>query len=200
MIIAAAAMRRTTNHDIFLASTGLTPPVLEGEEEPNVIVRRIEELFHVFINMLVCGRVDFSICMIKRTHSNAEENPSSGALHLGDQLTFRKLTSRTARGISQLFEVLSAVHRLLLNQKRISQRELFYILVQSFDSQQQLNDVVQDASAVLGVPRYALNIGAATRGVVAGCLRIATAGSMYHVDCEFVGSVSKRAKSTIIHH
>lgn len=163
--------------------------LLSDEEDSRTVCERIEQLCCWFIGNVACGRVNFKICMVKRSSSNAIEDSVSGAVLLGDEVTSRTLSARSAKSISQLFQVLQQVHLLLRERRRISQRELYYLLIESFSCQEQLNGVVLDASAVLGVPRYALNIGAATRGVVAGCLRIATANSLYHVDCEYVGSV-----------
>lgn len=173
----------------FLAASGLVEVRLHNDEEPSVVIERIETIFYAFVDDLVQGRVDGELTMIRRTSANAHEDALSGALHLGDKVSIRRFNDRTAMKMSQLFEVFAVIHRLLHQGKRISQREMFYLLIDSFKNQQQLNDTILDASATLGVPRFALNIGSATRGVVAGCLRLAMAGSLYQVDCENVGTV-----------
>lgn len=172
-----------------LAANGLVYCPLSADEEPEAVIKKIEELVYAFIGDLVQGRADGSLTMIRRTHSNAIEDPLTGALFLGQEVTVRRFNQRSAPKISQLFQVLSVIYKLVLYGKRISQREIFYMLIESFKNQEQLNRTILDASATLGVPRYALNIGAATRGVIAGCLELATAGSLYKVDCRYVGTV-----------
>jgi DNA topoisomerase VI subunit A len=83
----------------------------------------------------------------------------------------------------QFFDVFSIM------QFYLSQRELYYLLIYMFKCQNELNSTLLDACATLGVPRHALNIGTATRGVLAGCIRIAPPNSVALIDCEFVGTV-----------
>lgn len=173
----------------FLAASGLVQIPLNADEEPTAVVQRIEDIAHCFIHDLVQGRVDGCFRMIRRTSANAFEDEVSGALILGPQVTIRRFNACTATKVAQLLQVLAVMQQLLLQGRRISQREMFYMLIDSFKNQAQLNCTVLDASATLGVRRYALNVGAATRGVLAGCLELATAGSMYKVDCRYVGTV-----------
>lgn len=173
----------------FLAAKGLVLCPLASAEEPQVVIVQIEALVLAFARDLLEGHVDGAFTMIRRTASNTHEDPISGALLLGEQVVQRKFNARNAGKVAQMLRVLEIVHSLLQRGKRISQRELFYVLIDSFKDQHQLNDTVLDVSATLGVPRFALNIGAATRGVLAGCLRLAMAGSLYQVDCEYVGTV-----------
>lgn len=157
-----------------------------GEDTRSLIENIMCGIAHDFAQ----GRVGGAIVMVRRTHGNASERGPTGALVLGEQVTQRVLNARSALSMARLFQVLAIIHELLSTNRRVSQRELYYLLIHLFSSQPQCNATIQDASATLGVPRYALNIGAATRGVVAGSLRIATASSSYHVDCEHVGMVS----------
>lgn len=173
----------------ILAAHGMVELPLENDEEPSVVMARIEALVSAYHENVASGNPDAAIAMIRRSQSNVVHDAATGAIQLGEQVVLRRVTQKNARKNEQLFDVLGVVHRLLREGKRIAQRELYYLLIDSFDNQQQLNDIVLDASATLGVPRFALNVGAATRGVVAGCLRLATSGSVYQVDCEHVGTV-----------
>lgn len=65
------------------------------------------------------------------------------------------------------------------------------MLVHMFNSQVELNRTVAKVSALLDVPRFALNIDAASRGVLAGCVTLALSGSPFRIDCRHVGSVSR---------
>lgn len=175
--------------DFLLSGQTLTLPPLASEEEPQAVICKIESLFFAFVHDLIAGRADGAFSMVRRTARNVVEDSTSGALSLGNIVSLRRFNLKNAVKVAQLLQVLHVVHSLLRQEKRMSQRELYYLLIESFSNQRQLNDIVLDASAVLGVPRYALNIGAATRGVLAGCLNLALAESTSRVDCEFVGIV-----------
>lgn len=182
--------------NLILASAGFVHVPLSIDEAPQAVIVKIEALMFDFAYDVLKGRTDGAFTMIKRTSNNAIEDGSIGAIVLGGKVTVRKLNAKTALSISRLLQVTEVIHSLLLSGRRTSQRELFYLLIESFQTQQQLNDTVLDVSAVLGVPRYALNVGAATRGVLAGCLQLSVAGSMYRVDCRHVGMVQLSIRST----
>lgn len=193
-------MRKTEMHrsipNSFLAAAGLISPECRHEEHPDVILDQIESLALEFVFDLMTGWNDGVFRMVNRTFANAVHDDESGALLLGDKITVRKFNAQTAVSVSRMFQVVASVQQLLLKGRRVSQRELYYRLIDSFDNQAQLNNMVLDVSALFRAPRYALNVGAATRGVVAGNLCIAIAGSPYKVDCEHVGSVSSLLSCT----
>lgn len=178
---------------MFSAAAGLVSLQERYSSDSNVALDRIESLAFNFIHDMMNERHEGAVQMLNRTYNNLMEHPESGALLFGDKITTRKLSARTARTVARMLEVVMTMQNLLLSGRRISQRELFYMLIGSFDTQAQLNKIILDVSAMLGVPRYALNIGAATRGVMAGNICIATSGSIYKVDCEHVGAVSSSA-------
>lgn len=184
-------MRRSGRvENSFLAAAGLIAPECRHEEHPVVILEKIESLALNFVYDLMSGCSDGVFHMVNRTYANAVHEEASGALLLGDKITVRKFNAQTAVSVSRMLQVVASVQQLLLSGRRVSQRELYYRLIDSFDSQAQLNNMVLDVSALFRAPRYALNIGAATRGVIAGNLCIAITGSPYKVDCEHVGPVS----------
>lgn len=171
----------------FREAYGIEP--VSGLDDPGTVLDRIEMIAFTFLNDFVVTDACGSIALINRTTRNTLEDETNGALLLGRMAQHRRLNHRSSKAMARLLEVMSTIQRLLLSGQRISQRELFYRLMDLFDNQNQLNNIVLDVSAALGVPRYALNIGAATRGVLAGSLRIALSGSPYFVDCEYVGTV-----------
>lgn len=139
------------------------------------------------ISDMVHGVVDRGLGMVRQTQSNVVQNQQTGALSLGSGVTRRRFGGRSAVPLSRVIAVLSVCHGLLQKQTFLSQRELYYLLIAHFKNQLELNVALQDACATLGVPRYALNICAATRGVVAGCIQIAPATSAAFIDGALVG-------------
>nr|GMD96632.1 meiotic recombination protein SPO11-2 [Ipomoea batatas] len=78
-----------------------------------------------------------------------------------------------------------------LQEKRVTQRELFYKLLcnsqEYFNSQLQVNRTVQDLVAMLQCSRYSLGIMASSRGAVAGRLLLQEPNQEF-VDCSTCGS------------
>ncbi len=109
--------------------------------------------------------------------------------HLFPKHKRRRLCLRSIGSISRVLSILSTCHHLLITKRTVSQRELYYILASSFSDQRELNLALFDSCATLGVPRWSLNVGAATRGVLAGCLIVAPDDSSNLVDCTRVGPV-----------
>jgi hypothetical protein len=153
------------------------------------IIARMETLACTMVQDMVDGKLGGTLVMVRCSKTNAYEDVSNGACILGSAVSERELSPKSMSAFARVMSVLAATHRLVQTGCFVSQRELYYLLIHIFSHQRQLNGAVLDTSAVLGVPRFALNIGAATRGVVAGCIRIAPTTSPALVDCEYVGTV-----------
>lgn len=153
------------------------------------IVGRIEAQVVGVVNDMVCGCINGGFTMVQLSSSNIEEQQSTGALIFNNKLTHRKLVGRSALPVARMIAVLSVCHGLLISGTVVSQRELFYLMVSVFRNQRELNLALLEACATLGVPRYALNVGAATRGVVAGCILLGPSNSANFVDGQHVGTV-----------
>lgn len=162
--------------------------VTEEEEIRHEIIARIEALSASMILDMVTGVFGRSVDMIQLSSANVVPGTASDALTLGSNSTRRCMGGRSSRPLALVMAVLGECHRLLINNETLSQRELYYRLIKEFGSQRELNDSVQDACATIGVPRHALNIGAATRGVIAGDIVVGPAGSASYVDLTMVGS------------
>lgn len=137
----------------------------------------------------------FTLHVPSRTLANTVRDNTTGAFRLRHRLDITgdtvDGTTAAARydGMRQVRDlgryvrimlVMSCVHQLIITGRHVSQREMYYMLLRHheqsslvlFPSQQRLNDIIMDVAAILHCPRAALNVGAATRGVVAGCVTI----------------------------
>ena len=168
---------------------GLTQPNLLLNEQPKHVVQKIENLVYSFINDILQGKTGGTFFRVMRTNKNIIQCERTGTISYGDRVSRRHFNATTAHTLAKWFAIVAQVHTLLLSNIRISQRQLYYILITTFRDQTELNNFILDVSASLRVPRYALNIGAATRGVIAGCLDVVTCGSTHKIDCRYVGSV-----------
>ncbi|KYK67467.1 putative topoisomerase VIA [Toxoplasma gondii TgCatPRC2] len=110
-----------------------------------------------------------------------------------DHLTRLTKAERTERlrtfGIKKLTWVLSLldqIHGLLMTNRAATQRELFYGLVNVFDTQAQVNAQLQQIVSWLEIPRDSLNVFASQKGLVAGMLTFVK-GSLT-LDCRRTGT------------
>ncbi|KAK8860292.1 endodeoxyribonuclease [Tritrichomonas musculus] len=69
------------------------------------------------------------------------------------------------------FRVLSIAYRNLIHKEILTKRSIFYHDCDLFDSQNVVDDVIEDISCCLEIPRASLNIIACQKGLVAGPLQ-----------------------------
>ncbi|OVA16955.1 Spo11/DNA topoisomerase VI [Macleaya cordata] len=97
----------------------------------------------------------------------------------------------TAKSFIRVWKVMEICFQLLVKEKRVTQRELFYKLLcdspDYFNSQLQVNRTIQDVVALLRCSRHSLGIMASSRGAVVGRLMIQEPNQEI-VDCTMCGS------------
>ncbi|WZZ13107.1 hypothetical protein YC2023_106196 [Brassica napus] len=113
-------------------------------------------------------------------------------IFLSTSFTKSSLTNaKTAKAFVRVWKVMEMCFQILLQEKRVTQRELFYKLLcdspDLFSSQIEVNRSVQDVVALLRCSRFSLGIMASTRGLVAGRLYLQEPGKE-PVDCSACGS------------
>lgn len=186
-------MNQPQSHPFSVAS-GFLMVDLVDDENAGAVTNRIENIVFEFTTAVVeknetnpSLRARPMLQILKRNWGNAFQDERTGAILVGNQVGTRRLNEKNMKCFDRLLQVLHQVQDLLRSRRRVCQRQLYYTLIKSFESQAQLNSVILDVSAMLRVPRYALNIGAATRGVIAGCVSIGMCQSTFQIDCEHVG-------------
>ncbi|CAL5437545.1 unnamed protein product [Camellia sinensis] len=97
----------------------------------------------------------------------------------------------TAQAFIRVWKVMEMCYQVLVQEKRLTQRELFYKLLcdspDYFTSQLQVNRTIQDVVALLRCSRYSLGIMASSRGAIAGRLLLQEPNQEV-VDCSACGS------------
>ncbi|KAL0694029.1 hypothetical protein Bca4012_061209 [Brassica carinata] len=136
------------------------------------------------------------LSLINRKRSNSFINQGIltdvSYIFLSSSFTKSSLTNaKTAKAFVRVWKVMEMCFQILLQEKRVTQRELFYkLLCESpdyFSSQIEVNRSVQDVVALLRCSRFSLGIMASTRGLVAGRLSLQEPGKEA-VDCSAFGS------------
>ncbi|GAV76132.1 TP6A_N domain-containing protein [Cephalotus follicularis] len=164
---------------------------------PNEVRARIEVAVLNFLKILNSPDPAISdLPLIKRSSSN--RHVSQGLLtnfswiFLSNSICTRSLMrTNAARAFVRVWKVMEMCLQILVQEKRVTQRELFYKLLCSspdyFTSQLQVNRTIQDVVALLRCSRYSLGIMASSRGVVAGRLLLQEPDQKV-VDCTECGS------------
>ncbi|KAL0643838.1 hypothetical protein Bca4012_042128 [Brassica carinata] len=136
------------------------------------------------------------LSLINRKRSNSCVNQGIltdvSYVFLSTSFTKSSLTNaKTAKAFVRVWKVMEMCFQILLQEKRVTQRELFYKLLcdspDLFSSQIEVNRSVQDVVALLRCSRFSLGIIASTRGLVAGRLSLQEPGKE-PVDCSACGS------------
>ncbi|XP_038725315.1 meiotic recombination protein SPO11-2 isoform X1 [Tripterygium wilfordii] len=101
------------------------------------------------------------------------------------------MRANAAKAFVRVWKVMEMCLQILVQEKRVTQRELFYkLLCESpdyFSSQLQVNRTIQDVVALLRCSRYSLGIMASSRGIVCGRLLLQEPNQEV-VDCSACGS------------
>ncbi|KAI4315465.1 hypothetical protein L6164_028272 [Bauhinia variegata] len=113
-------------------------------------------------------------------------------LFLSHSVSTRSLMRpKAAKAFVRVWKVMEMCYQILLQEKRVTQRELFYKLLcdspDLFPSQTDVNRTIQDVVALLQCSRYSLGVMASSRGLIAGRLLLQEPGKEA-VDCSLCGS------------
>ncbi|CAM8950194.1 unnamed protein product [Rhodiola kirilowii] len=134
--------------------------------------------------------------LISRSSSNSRRSEGLltdvSLLFLSHAVCTRSLMrANAAKAFIRVWKVMEMCLQILAQEKRVTQRELFYKLLCDspgyFSSQTQVNKTIQDVVALLRCSRYSLGIMASSRGAVAGRLKLQEPGKEI-IDCSECGS------------
>ncbi|KAK3429352.1 hypothetical protein EUGRSUZ_E00781 [Eucalyptus grandis] len=134
--------------------------------------------------------------LINRTSSNSRVNhgllTDISWIFLSHSFCTRSLMrANAAKAFIRVWKVMEMCYQILIQEKKVTQRELYYKLLctssEYFTSQLQVNKAIQDTVALLRCSRYSLGIMASSRGLVAGRLLLQEPNKEI-VDCCSCGS------------
>ncbi|KAF3448621.1 hypothetical protein FNV43_RR09334 [Rhamnella rubrinervis] len=164
---------------------------------PFEVLARIEVAVLNFIRILTSPAPAVSdLPLIARNWSNGRV--SQGMLtrvpwiYLSGSLCTRSLMrANAAKAFIRVWKVMEMCYKILAQEKRVTQRELFYKLIcdspDYFLSQLEVNRTIQDVVTLLRCSRYSLGIMASSRGLIAGRLLLEDPDEEV-VDCSVCGS------------
>ncbi|XP_017407238.1 meiotic recombination protein SPO11-2 isoform X1 [Vigna angularis] len=164
---------------------------------PAQVRARIEVSVLNFLKILNASNPAISdLPLIQRKYSNSRVNhgllTELSRVFLSNSISTRSLMRpNAAKAFVRVWKVMEMCYQILLQEKRVTQRELFYKLLcdspHLFPSQTHVNRTIQDLVALLRCSRYSLGIMASSRGLIAGRLTLQEPGKEV-VDCSLCGS------------
>ncbi|KZV31531.1 hypothetical protein F511_07382 [Dorcoceras hygrometricum] len=188
--------------DQYLCNADIIPPV--------EVRARIEVAVLNFLRNLNSKNPSISdLPLVDRSLGNRRASQGllteSSRIFLSRSFCTRSLMNeKSSKSFIRVWKLMEMCHQILVQEKKVTQRELFYKLLSSspeyFSSQLQVNrasnlcrssffDKQTDVVALLRCSRYSLGIMASSRGVVAGRLLLqATEPNLNIVDCSVCGS------------
>ncbi|KAK7308962.1 hypothetical protein RJT34_05328 [Clitoria ternatea] len=164
---------------------------------PAQVRARIEVSVLSFLRILNASNPSISdLPLIQRKSSNSRVNhgllTDLSCVFLSHSISTRSLMRpNAAKAFVKVWKVMEMCYQILLQEKRVTQRELYYKLLcdspHLFPSQTHVNRTIQDVVALLRCSRYSLGIMASSRGLIAGRLILQEPGNKV-VDCSVCGS------------
>ncbi|KDP34754.1 hypothetical protein JCGZ_11275 [Jatropha curcas] len=164
---------------------------------PSEVRARIEVAVLNFLRILTSPHPAISdLPLIKRKSSNSRVSrglmTDLSCIFLSHSFCTRSLRrANAAKAFVRVWKVMEMCFQILIQEKRVTQRELFYKLLcvspDYFSSQLQVNRTIQDVVGLLRCSRYSLGIMASSRGIVSGRLLLQEPNQEV-VDCTECGS------------
>ncbi|CAK7335609.1 unnamed protein product [Dovyalis caffra] len=164
---------------------------------PSEVRARIEVAMLNFLKILTSPDPAISdLPLVNRKTSNRRVSrgvlTDDSSIFLSRSFCTRSLMrANAAKAFIRVWKVMEMCFKILLQEKRTTQRELFYKLLcdspDYFSSQLQVNRTIQDVVSLLRCSRYSLGIMASSRGIVAGRLLLQEPDKEV-VDCSECGS------------
>uniref|UniRef100_A0A7N0TVJ6 DNA topoisomerase (ATP-hydrolyzing) n=2 Tax=Kalanchoe fedtschenkoi TaxID=63787 RepID=A0A7N0TVJ6_KALFE len=164
---------------------------------PSEVRARIElAVLHFLKSLMATSPTISDLPLVSRSSGNSRRSQGLltdiSSLFLSHAVCTRSfMRPNAAKAFIRVWKVIEVCLQILAQGKRVTQRELFYMLLcdspDYFSCQLQVNKTIQDVVALLRCSRYSLGIMASSRGVVVGRLKLQEPGKD-PVDCSGCGS------------
>lgn len=149
--------------------------------------RMIVDISQRFLNDALRDPSNVSFSIPSRAGDNIGFDEDTELVLLGKQRIarqFRNLSS--VKSVQQLTGLMKLLHEVLLRDIHSTKRDIFYMDVNSFETQNASDNLIEDVGAMLQVTRPSMNITASSKGVVIGHIEFTERGDP--IDCRRIGS------------
>ncbi|XP_049632318.1 meiotic recombination protein SPO11 isoform X2 [Suncus etruscus] len=109
-----------------------------------------------------------------RSRGPASRFEDSVGLQMVSQCTMRKIRSDSTRSVKKfalILKILSMIYKLVQSNTYVTKRDIYYTDCQLFGNQTVVDNIIDDISCMLKMPRRSLHILSTSKGLIAGNLR-----------------------------
>ncbi|KAK6539001.1 hypothetical protein TWF694_010549 [Orbilia ellipsospora] len=176
-------------HKLLLGSSNQPVVLVTWEEADNSsrpsawVLEKIDEVFSGWMEVIT----NTSRLLIKlRVHERRLLQTNAAPSYTWRTIVYPGTCHRDIFKFGAFMRILELITEAIKSDKIYTKRDIYYKDVALFKTQQTVNNLVDDIAAALGVPRRALHITAAAKGLVCGDMKIfKTDGSI--INCNIVG-------------
>ncbi|XP_021362442.1 meiotic recombination protein SPO11-like, partial [Mizuhopecten yessoensis] len=162
-----------------------SPQDREPEPSKGIVLHKIENVVLSLVQQISSGEPPTLVSNSRTSWDNISFEEDYG-LKMEKQLkmTSVRFSSQTSvKKLGLMLKVLGVIYRLVQTGKHCTKRDIYYQDVSGFGSQAQLDEVVDNLSCLLDIPRWGLHVLASSKGCVAGDLSFQD-GDGNLVDCK----------------
>ncbi|XP_070824615.1 meiotic recombination protein SPO11 [Chaetodon trifascialis] len=145
---------------------------VEEEISHREILTRIENVILGIVTSLSKDEAPVLALPNRSSWANVSFNSAIG-LHMSSGssvITVRSDCASSVTKFAQILKILSVIYRLVQSNSYSTKRDIYYNNTQLFGSQKTVDNVVDDISCMLKVPRRSLHVLATSKGLISGDL------------------------------
>lgn len=153
-------------------------------------IQRINETIETVVNQInISGRPSFGVPV--RSANNVIYDPTQDIILLGQKISNKSLLTLTSvQDATRLMKVIEIIYELLLKNKHMTKREVYYGDVNLFKDQKFSDASIEDAAVLMRTTRNSTGIVAKARGSAVGRLRLRDGNEIIDLDAQGSGSWS----------
>ncbi|MHA1911530.1 MAG: hypothetical protein ACTSYA_07525 [Candidatus Kariarchaeaceae archaeon] len=155
--------------------------------DPEKTRLRLVESARDFLEQVIQDPYNASFQIPSRSTGNIGFDENTEMVLLGRQMIDRQFRSlASVKSVSQMALAMRLIHDLLHREITSTKRDLFYMDVNKFESQNTSDSLIEDVGAMLKVTRQSLNVSASSKGSIIGNISYREKGDL--IDCRKVGT------------
>ncbi|KAG8447106.1 hypothetical protein GDO86_014529 [Hymenochirus boettgeri] len=204
--------RATLLHNLMKNGDQIPNKQEEDEITSSQVIAAIESKVQEIMESLSKNQPPVFTLENRSSWTNIEFNESVG-LQMVENCTTRKVRSDNAKSAHRfglILKVLSVIYKLVQSDTYATKRDIYYNDVQLYGSQTVLDNIINDVSCMLKIPRRSLHVLSTSKGCVAGDLWFSeedgtkvncagsSAGVLVPTNVEGIRNLSTNAKFILI--
>ncbi|XP_035561716.1 meiotic recombination protein SPO11 isoform X11 [Canis lupus familiaris] len=161
-----------------------------GETSSSEVLASIESVIQDIITSVARNEAPAFTIGNRSSWENIKFEDSVG-LQMVTHFTTRKIKSDSLKSVKKfalILKILSKIYKLVQSNTYATKRDIYYTDSQLFGNQTVVDNIINDISCMLKVPRMSLHILSTSKGLIAGNLRyIEEDGTRVHCTCGATG-------------